>query len=346
MCNIAGYIGNRPAAPILIEMMRRQEGWGGGCYTGIATMHEGKIHYAKLTGDLDHLIENTCAAQLPGNVGILHSRTPSGGGDEWAHPFVAESGGNIRMAYIANGEAGFFRDRIGEMGDMAIALEKKGYVFRSAQKEAVGSYPRLANGGSVHMSDVMAQLIACRIDEGMDASSAMDRAFCEMPSEIVGLMLSLTAPDTIVWSRINMPMFAGFADHGAYLATTPQAFPGDAGEATLLPSCAGGRVFADRIEVNAYAEPPATVAPITPHTREAAYRAIESCIRGNACTFGPMAHAVTDLFESADCRQVNALVYRTLSALEKEGRLIVERETVPGVLPGLTAPVFRGKIID
>jgi len=26
MCNIAGYVGTKPAAPILIEMMRKQEG--------------------------------------------------------------------------------------------------------------------------------------------------------------------------------------------------------------------------------------------------------------------------------------------------------------------------------
>ncbi|NLB80278.1 MAG: hypothetical protein GX800_01355, partial [Clostridiaceae bacterium] len=51
MCNIAGYIGNKQAAPILIEMMKREEGFAGGCYTGIATLHQGRLHYTKLTGD-------------------------------------------------------------------------------------------------------------------------------------------------------------------------------------------------------------------------------------------------------------------------------------------------------
>ena len=41
MCNIAGYVGNKPAAPILLEMLRNQEGLAGGYYTGIATRHEG-----------------------------------------------------------------------------------------------------------------------------------------------------------------------------------------------------------------------------------------------------------------------------------------------------------------
>ena len=65
MCNIAGYVGKKAAAPILIEMLRRQEGIDAGYYTGIATVHEGKIHYRKLCGDLNSLLKNTDAASLP-----------------------------------------------------------------------------------------------------------------------------------------------------------------------------------------------------------------------------------------------------------------------------------------
>ncbi len=56
MCNIAGYIGNRPAAPILIEMLRKQEWLDGGLSTGIATIHEGKLYYAKVVGDVEALV--------------------------------------------------------------------------------------------------------------------------------------------------------------------------------------------------------------------------------------------------------------------------------------------------
>jgi len=50
MCNIAGYIGDRQAAPILVEMLRRQEWLDAGLGAGIATIHEGKIYHAKITG--------------------------------------------------------------------------------------------------------------------------------------------------------------------------------------------------------------------------------------------------------------------------------------------------------
>ena len=108
MCNIAGYVGTKPAAPILIDMLRREEGFGGGYYTGIATIHEGKLHYAKLTGDVQRLVDLTEAASLPGTVGIIHGRSNSGGGDEWAHPFIGMRDGVPVQAYAGNGITGCF----------------------------------------------------------------------------------------------------------------------------------------------------------------------------------------------------------------------------------------------
>ena len=51
MCNIAGYVGERDAAPILNEMLRAEEGIDAGFYTGLATVDEGKIYYRKVCGD-------------------------------------------------------------------------------------------------------------------------------------------------------------------------------------------------------------------------------------------------------------------------------------------------------
>ena len=40
MCTIAGYAGERRAAPILVEMIRRQQFLNGGLSIGIATIHD------------------------------------------------------------------------------------------------------------------------------------------------------------------------------------------------------------------------------------------------------------------------------------------------------------------
>ena len=66
MCVIAGYSGNKRAAPILIEMMRKTEYIDGGLSTGIATIHEGKLYVRKVLGDTDMLVRETDALDLPG----------------------------------------------------------------------------------------------------------------------------------------------------------------------------------------------------------------------------------------------------------------------------------------
>ena len=229
MCNIAGYVGERRAAPILIEMLRREEGIDAGFYTGIATLHEGKIHYRKLTGNLDDLLRETDAIDLPGNIGIIHSRTKSGGPDAWSHPFVSSGieGKEPGIAYVANGNSGIFKDRDPEYNLLAEALICEGYKMDSEIYLENGIYNRLSNGNMVHMSDVMCALIAKEIDCGAKPDQAMENAFTKMPGDIVGLMIEKSSPDKVFWSKISRPMNVAYASHGAYLATTTIVFPED-----------------------------------------------------------------------------------------------------------------------
>ena len=74
MCNIAGYAGHQQAAPILLEMLRRQQPYDGDMSTGIAVIHEGKLHFRRIVGDVDTLIRETDVLSLPGTVGIAHTR--------------------------------------------------------------------------------------------------------------------------------------------------------------------------------------------------------------------------------------------------------------------------------
>ena len=74
MCNIAGYVGRETAAPRLIDMMQREEGFAGGYYTGIATFHEGRIYTAKVVGGLDRLLAETDAAQRESKTRLEEKR--------------------------------------------------------------------------------------------------------------------------------------------------------------------------------------------------------------------------------------------------------------------------------
>ena len=338
MCNIAGYVGTGDAAPILLSMLKKQEGYGGGYYTGIATIHEGKIHYAKLTGDVDRLTALTDAAQLPGKIGIIHSRSKSGGGDAWAHPFVGLQNGEAVTAYVANGSPGIFAKRTEEYNEMAQSLCDAGYTMLSREIVDFDGYNRFADGTAAHMSDVMCQLITKHIVQGETPTTAMNAAFCEMPTEVVGLLLSLAAPDCITWTRITCPMHIGFASHGAYLSTAAMAIPNDAGETHLLPSCAGGSVWADRYAAVPYPSVPAKVAPMTARVKYAAYDAMVKVLSGKKQTASDLCNVVKPLFDKADCTPDAALVYDVLDALEKEGRLCTETIRVAGARDGIDAP--------
>ena len=342
MCNIAGYVGKRQAAPILIEMIKQQEGFNGGFYTGIATMYEGKIYSAKLTGDTDRLLALTEAAKLPGSIGVIHSRTKSGGGDEWAHPFLAFRDGAPFCAYVANGNTGCYRDRQAEYNEMSQQLFEEGYPLSSRIRIDPPAYIQLKDNTSVHMSDVMCQLIARQLKSEADYATAMTNAFCEMPSEIVGLLLSLDTPDRITYARFNMPMSVAFAAHGAYLASSPLAFPADAGEYSILPANSSGYVLCDRFTAIPMATPPKPVAPLTSEIRIRAYHAVKEVLERQEMIYADISREVIKpLFESDGPCPAAALTYETLLALKSQGLLKERIDTIEGAFPDLTAPKVK-----
>ena len=346
MCNIAGYVGNQPAAPILLEMLRRQEGLCGGYYTGIATIHEGKLHYAKLVGTVSDLETETKAASLPGTIGIIHSRSNSGGGDNWSHPFVRDPGTGATEAYVANGSLGCFGPRKKEYDDIADGLVREGFRMDSREPGGVEGYPLLSDGSGVHMSDVMCQLISREIQQGACVEKAMKDAFMSMPAEIVGLLISLTEPESIGWARINMPMNLAFAPHGAYLASSPFGFPADAGEPIPLPAGASGTVYPNRFTVNSFGSMPASVAPISARVRKQAYEKLAEALKREGLTIGPMEAVVTPLFPKADCVPATLVVYDVLHSLKEEGRLQCVREILPGAKGSRKAPKFRFSVSE
>ncbi len=336
MCNIAGYVGDRPAAPILIEMIRRQQGLNGGYYTGIATIHQGRLHYAKLAGDLDHLLENSEAMNLPGNIGIIHSRTRSGGGDGWAHPFIGKSLGRPAIAYVANGSGGYFNALKPKFNALADDLFAEGYEM-SVEDRKYTNYNQLADGSPIHMSDLLCQDITRHIDEGISPVEAMGMGFCELPAEIVGLMLATATPDAITWSRLNMPMNLGFCPHGAYLASAAMAFPEDAGEPIELPACCSGTVTKDGYTALRFKNPPADVPPIDAKMRQEAYTFLCENLQ-EPIGFSDLRRKVqTRFFKDQICPPADLLIYSVLYSLQKEGRLQEQIERVP-FRDGLTAP--------
>ena len=336
---MAGYVGSMRAAPILIEMMKREEAIQGGYYTGIATIHEGKIYYAKLVGDVDRLLLLTEAEKLPGNIGIIHSRSKGGGlTNEWSHPFVSEKDGKINSAYIANGGQGFFSSNRDKLCARADELLLMGYNMRSRDRFET-RYPTLKDGSCVHMTDLMCQELQYLMDNGRSAPEAMEEAFHELPGELAGLLLTLAEPTSIAWSRTNMPLYISYAPHGTYIASTALAFPADAGKETLLPAQSSGRLYSNKCEITPYAEQIGNMGFINDENSAAAYDIIYNLAKEGKKDCAAFYKAVYKLFAGYDYYDAEPLTYNVMQQLDREGKLECEIVRVPGVIDGITAPL-------
>ena len=338
MCNIAGYVGTKPAAPILIEMMRRQEGFNAGYYTGLATIYEGKILMDKVIGDLEVLLQNTDVAQFPGTTGFIHSRSQSGGSVEWGHPFM---GTGEKIAYIANGTAGLFKKDFAEAHRTAYTeLLNAGYTMRSREENAVGSYTVMPDGAGVHISDIVCQQIAKFVDDGLETVAAVEKTMTTLTSEIVGLVLNREEPDRIAFGRVNFPMFAGFADHGTYLSSTPHAFPEDVRSIKSLNVMSCGEVYVDRLIERPFSKA-IPITETTPFHYRDCYDALCKAIAQKEMTCEEIDEVMLDVMGRELCCAYPQVQYEILWELWQQGRLHIQVYRVKGAVPELTAPQFR-----
>ena len=338
MCNIAGYVGTKPAAPILVEMMGKQEGYNAGYYTGLATIHDGKLHMDKVIGDLAVLLEQTDCLDFPGTIGFIHSRSQSGGSVEWGHPFM---GTGEKIAYIANGTAGLFKKAYAEAhGQAYTELLAKGYVMRSREESPVGAYTVMPDGAGVHVSDILCQQIAMLVDEGKNSLEAIEQTYIRLPSEVVGLVLNREEPDRITWARTNFPMFIGLADHGICMSSTPQAFPEDVKQVKLLNEMSCGYVTRDSfVEKPISADIPIT--NMTPSLYRDCYDAVCKAISEKEMTCEEIDEVLLDILGREIPVSYPAVEYEILYELQQQGRLCVNSYRVKGAIPQLTAPQYR-----
>lgn len=336
MCNIAGYLGSERAAPILLDLIERQEGLAGGFYTGIATIHEGALHWRKVIGDCRRLREDTDADELPGTIGLAHSRSNSGGDWRWSHPFI---GCDDSLAYIANGSMGYYDGRT-DVSAAARALEAAGHRFTAVAHEQIGKYPALEGGRSVHVSDLMAHAIEAELAEGRTPQEAIRRVFLALPTEIVGLFITPQHADHIFAARFTMPMCVAIDDEGARIASSPTGFGErpdwwswiapfslatvSAGGFTCAPlHCAEGPLPDDISRADA---------------RDAVMSATSD--RG-PLPVGPLLDAVKRFSGRSELVVRYDPVYEVLFELLLSGEIQQTTLRVPGAAAGLDAPQFR-----
>ena len=185
MCGIVGYLGPKPAYPILIDGLTRLE-YRGYDSAGIATLEgEGGLRVEKKEGKVANL-ESHVAENIPvGTVGIGHTRWATHGppSDRNAHP---HTGSKKRIAVIHNG-----------------IIENY-----EALKEL------LSDRGHTLVSDTDTEVLAHFIEEvmtttGLNLPDAVRVALKEVVGAYAIVVLDESHPDRLVAARKASPLVIG-----------------------------------------------------------------------------------------------------------------------------------------
>lgn len=192
MCGIVGYVGKRPAAPILLDGLGRLE-YRGYDSAGIAVCENGNIQMKKAKGRLKVLSELTHDGEIfPGHIGIGHTRWATHGepSDVNAHPhFNADNS----IVIVHNGI-------IENYLKLKKKLSDKGYQFLSDTDTEVIAHLL----DYYYQGNPMQAII--KIMHRMEGSYALGILFKDHPEELYAV-------------RKDSPLIVGHAKDGCIIAS-------------------------------------------------------------------------------------------------------------------------------
>ena len=195
MCGIVGYVGQRPAAPILVAGLKRLE-YRGYDSAGLALIVDGKLQIVKAAGKIAQL-EAQLGPRVPQAVtGMAHTRWATHGAPTTrnAHPHSDCTG---TVAVIHNGI-------IENAAAIRAKLVEKGHTF---------------------VSDTDTEALAHLIEEFYKGSlaEAVAAALREVEGTYGLAVLSSREPDTIVAARLGSPLLVGVGNGENFVASDPSA---------------------------------------------------------------------------------------------------------------------------
>ncbi len=230
MCGIIGYIGTKPASPVLLEGLRRLE-YRGYDSAGIAVLDDGTLSVRKKLGKIDEGIAREVAASpVEGSVGIAHTRWATHGepSDENSHPHLDASG---RIAVVHNGV-------IENYEQLRERLIRAGHEFRSSTD-----------------TEVFAHLIGVHYERCLSDGEPdpLVRAVEGALREVIGTyglaVLCTDAPAIMVGARRGSPLIIGIGDGENFLTSDANAVVAHTRQVVFLNDYDVVTLTADSFEV-------------------------------------------------------------------------------------------------
>ena len=191
MCGIIGVIGSRPAAPLVLDALRRLE-YRGYDSAGVATLVNGHIERRRAEGKLGNLAAILERSPLPGTIGIGHTRWATHGAptEGNAHPH-----GTARVSVVHNGI-------IENHAELRAELEAEGQEFRSETD-----------------TETVAQLVDLHLKRGMGPVEAAGAALKRLQGAYALAMIFAGHPELIVGAQNGAPLAVGFGDEEMFVGS-------------------------------------------------------------------------------------------------------------------------------
>ncbi|MEM4187914.1 MAG: glutamine--fructose-6-phosphate transaminase (isomerizing) [Candidatus Hadarchaeum sp.] len=192
MCGIVGYIGSRPAAPILLEALRRLE-YRGYDSAGMVTVFK-KLFVKKDRGKIADIDQRLKLTEMPGQLGLGHTRWATHGEPSRvnAHPHLDNSG---KIAVVHNGI-------IENYSEIKKFLQRNGYRFVSKTD-----------------TEVIPNLISYFVGRGYGLEESVRRAAKRLKGSFALAIVSVDEPDRIIAVRQDSPLIIGLGSGEVFLAS-------------------------------------------------------------------------------------------------------------------------------
>ncbi|MEM2497843.1 MAG: glutamine--fructose-6-phosphate transaminase (isomerizing) [Candidatus Nezhaarchaeales archaeon] len=199
MCRIIGCVlSSGEAAPLLRSALKRLE-YGGYDSVGIATLYGGRLYVKKDAGKIDEVHARLNLDDMPGSVGIGHTRWATHGAPTRvnAHPHTDCHG---IVAVVHNGIIDNFSQVKQELVD-------RGHRFLSRTD-----------------TEVIAHLVEEGLEGGLSLKEAVLKAVKRLEGSYAIAVASVKEPDKLVCVRKESPLLLGLGEGANYCASDPVAF--------------------------------------------------------------------------------------------------------------------------
>ena len=191
MCGIVGVLGKSPAAPRLVEALKRLE-YRGYDSAGVATLECGDLRRVRAEGKLRNLEAKLDAHPLEGTIGIGHTRWATHGRptENNAHPHASD-----RLAVVHNGIIENFRVLRDE-------LKAKGHRFATETD-----------------TEIAAMLVTEELNVGKTPVEAVQAALGRLRGAFALVFLFKGEDDLLIGARQGAPLAVGQGDGEMFLGS-------------------------------------------------------------------------------------------------------------------------------